>query len=58
MLTAITMSALLGALSPAVFRRLDIDPALASGPFVTMCNDILGIVLYMAVAVIFLNVLA
>ena len=50
MFFAITMSAMLGAFTPAVFRRLNIDPALASGPFVTMCNDILGILVYMGIA--------
>jgi len=57
MMLAITLSALLGAVSPAVFRRLNIDPALASGPFVTMCNDIVGILLYMGIATAFLKLL-
>ena len=57
MFSAITMSSLLGTLTPAVFRRLNIDPALASGPFVTMCNDIVGILLYMGIATLFLKVM-
>ena len=55
MLSAITLSAVLGALTPILFRRLNIDPALASGPFVTMCNDILGILLYMGFATLLLK---
>lgn len=57
MMSAITMSSLLGSVSPALFRRLNIDPALASGPFVTMCNDIIGILLYMGIATAFLKIL-
>jgi magnesium transporter len=55
MFFAITMLALLGAFAPAIFRRLSIDPALASGPFVTMCNDILGIIVYMGIATMALD---
>lgn len=55
MFSAITLSSVLGALTPAAFRRFNIDPALASGPFVTMCNDILGIAIYMGIATFFLK---
>ncbi len=57
MFSAITLSAVLGAFAPTIFRRLNIDPALASGPFVTMCNDILGILIYMGIATVFLKTL-
>lgn len=55
MLAAITMSSMLGSVTPAAFRRLNIDPALASGPFVTMCNDVVGILLYMGIATVMLK---
>jgi magnesium transporter len=54
---AITLSSILGAAAPVIFRRFNIDPALASGPFVTMCNDILGILIYMGIATVFLKYL-
>lgn len=57
MLFAIVFSSVFGTLTPAIFRRLNIDPALASGPFVTMCNDLLGILLYMGIATLFLKML-
>lgn len=57
MFSAIIMSSLLGTVAPAIFRRFNIDPALASGPFVTMCNDIIGILLYMGIATAFLKFL-
>ena len=58
MLSAITLSSVLGAVTPAAFRRMNIDPALASGPFVTMCNDVIGILLYMGIATVLLKLMA
>lgn len=48
-------AAVLGVIAPSLLKRLDIDPAIASGPFVTTLNDITGIVIYMAICTIFIN---
>ena len=40
----------LGSVLPLVFQRLGLDPALMSNPFVAGLIDILGIVIYMKVA--------
>ncbi len=42
-----------GSLLPLFFRRLGLDPALMSNPFVAGIVDILGIIIYMSVAGIF-----
>jgi len=55
MLTAILVAATLGALVPVVLDRLNADPALASGPFMTMSNDIIGLLIYFALATILLQ---
>jgi len=34
---------------------MNIDPAIASGPFVTTANDITGIVIYLTIATVFLK---
>jgi magnesium transporter len=44
-----------GSILPLVFQRLGWDPALMSNPFVAGINDILGIVIYVQVAQLFLN---
>ena len=44
----------IGTLIPIFFRRLDIDPAIASGPFVTTSTDLLAIVIYFLIAASFL----
>ena len=49
---------LIGSTLPLVFSRLGWDPALMSTPFVTVIIDILGIVIYMNVALLMLKELA
>jgi magnesium transporter len=50
MLTVILMATTLGACVPFALFRARIDPALATGPFVTTSNDILGILVYLTLA--------
>jgi magnesium transporter len=55
MFSAITVAALMGSLMPMLLRRLGIDPAISSGPFVTAANDITGLVIYLGLATILLE---
>ncbi|PLX44915.1 MAG: magnesium transporter, partial [Deltaproteobacteria bacterium] len=55
MMAAMTVAAIMGTLTPALFRKLKIDPAVASGPFVTTANDITGIFIYLAAATLMLK---
>lgn len=50
MLTVVLISTSVGAFVPLSLDRLKVDPALATGPFVTTSNDILGILIYMSLA--------
>jgi magnesium transporter len=43
---AIACASVLGMLLPHVFRKVGVDPAIASGPIVTTTNDILCVSLY------------
>jgi magnesium transporter len=58
MFLAITMTTTLGVLIPLVFRAIHIDPAVASGPLVTMLNDIIGLAIYLSLAMVMLSRLA
>jgi magnesium transporter len=40
----------IGTLVPIFLSRLNVDPAIASGPFVTTSTDVLGILLYFIIA--------
>jgi magnesium transporter len=42
----IIFAALFGTLIPLLLNRLKIDPALATGPFITTMNDIMGLFIY------------
>lgn len=50
LLSACMVATLLGALSPFVFARLGVDPAVASGPIVTAFNDVLSTLSFFLVA--------
>jgi len=50
------LAALVGGLSPLVAKRLGIDPALVSAPLVTTVVDVLGLIIYFAVASVLLGV--
>jgi magnesium transporter len=45
-----TGAALLAVLLPMMFQRLKVDPAVATGPFVTTAIDILGVLNYFVIA--------
>jgi len=49
-LTSMLIATSIGTLVPIFLRRLDVDPAIASGPFVTTSTDVLGILLYFIIA--------
>jgi magnesium transporter len=57
MVVAMTIASTMGTLVPAFFKKMKIDPAIASGPFVTTANDITGILVYFGVATLFLKYL-
>lgn len=49
-IVVILFAATLGTLVPLFLHRNKIDPAIATGPFITTTNDVFGIVLYFAIA--------
>mgnify|MGYP000124866009 FL=1 len=46
LLVVVIFAALFGALVPLTLEKYKIDPALATGPFITTVNDILGLFIY------------
>ena len=50
MLCVIIVSALIGTFVPILLNRRGIDPAIATGPFITTSNDIFGIFLFFYIA--------
>ncbi len=54
LLASMTVSAFVGAVIPVIFKRLNIDPAVSSGPFITTFNDVSGTFIYLTLATIML----
>ncbi len=51
---AMVVSSLVGTLTPIFFKKVGVDPAVASGPLITTINDLVAIVIYYGlVAVVF-----
>lgn len=50
MISGIAFAGTTGALMPMIFSRLNIDPAVASGPLVTTLNDCVSTIIYLSVA--------
>ena len=50
------VAATVGTIIPLILRKLDIDPAVATGPFVTTSIDILGVLFYFLIAGLFLSI--
>lgn len=52
------ISSLVGTVVPMVFKKLKIDPAVASGPLITTVNDLVSVVVYYGLAwALLINVL-
>ena len=54
-LSVIIMAALIGTFVPIILNKQGIDPAIATGPFITTSNDIIGILAYFYIAKLILN---
>jgi len=52
---AVSLSSLLGSLTPIFFLKAGIDPAISTGPIVIVLNDILGLSIYLAAASVFFS---
>jgi magnesium transporter len=46
LLVVIVFAALFGTFVPLALEKYKIDPALATGPFITTVNDVLGLFIY------------
>ncbi|SDC79552.1 magnesium transporter [Terribacillus halophilus] len=56
-LSTLIVATLAGAVIPLIMHKLKIDPAVASGPFITTINDIISILIYFGLATAFMGFL-
>lgn len=52
-----TVGTLVGSMIPLVMNKCKIDPAVASGPFITTINDIVSMLIYFGLATSFMSYL-
>lgn len=50
----LSFSTVVGAIVPVIITKLKLDPAIASGPFITTVNDVLGLIIYFSIATTFI----
>jgi magnesium transporter len=54
--TVIIFAAIFGTLIPLLLDRYNIDPALATGPFITTLNDVLGLFIYFTIGMLLYHI--
>lgn len=57
LLITLSISAVIGLIFPLILNKLKFDPAIASGPFITTINDIVGLMVYFSIATMFMKFL-
>jgi magnesium transporter len=55
-ISSMSLAALVGSLVPMAFARINIDPAVATGPFVTTAIDIISVFFYFMIATTLLGI--
>ncbi|WP_306349623.1 magnesium transporter [Flavobacterium sp. '19STA2R22 D10 B1'] len=55
LISVIVIASLIGTFIPLLLNKFGIDPALATGPFITTSNDICGILIYFSIAKLILG---
>ncbi|MBD5347117.1 MAG: magnesium transporter [Bacteroides sp.] len=58
LLAVVLFASVFGTFVPLTLERFKIDPALATGPFISITNDIIGMVIYMSISTMLLSALA
>ncbi len=53
LLAVLFNAALMGTMIPFILKRIGIDPAIATGPFITTSNDVLGLLVYFGMMSLF-----
>ncbi len=56
MFCVVLMASFMGTVTPLVLNKFGINPAIASGPFITTANDLLGLAVYFGVAMWLLQI--
>ena len=56
LLVSMSISSFMGAFIPVIFSKIGVDPAVASGPFITTVNDITALLVYYGLAMLLFSI--
>ena len=51
LMVVVLLAAIVGTTVPMLLKKFNLDPAIATGPFITTTNDIIGIIIYLAITI-------
>lgn len=54
---SVSLASVTGSVIPVIINKFNIDPAVASGPFITTLNDTMGLIVYFTIATSLINYL-
>ncbi|MEP4375666.1 MAG: magnesium transporter, partial [Algoriphagus sp.] len=54
--SVVLLASFMGTITPIVLDKFGVNPALASGPFITTANDLIGLAVYFLVAMSLLSI--
>lgn len=54
LMLVILNASFVGSFVPVILRKIKIDPAIATGPFITTSNDVLGLLIYLGLITVFI----
>jgi magnesium transporter len=55
LLIVVMVAALIGSSLPLLLARMKVDPGIATGPFITVTNDVVGLAIYLTLATMYLS---
>ena len=58
LIVVVLNASIIGAIAPLLFKKINVDPALASGPFIATFNDVFGLLIYFSLLTGFLHFIA
>ncbi|MBF0286751.1 MAG: magnesium transporter [SAR324 cluster bacterium] len=56
LIAVVVLATVVGSAVPMLLKRVNIDPALATGPFITTANDLLGVIVYLSITLTFTDI--
>jgi magnesium transporter len=57
LIIVILNASVVGGTAPIIFKKMNVDPALATGPFIATFNDVVGLLIYFSLLTIFIRFL-